>query len=31
VRLSLTVRGEDGKDKTYTTQAKIFLTQPLDF
>jgi len=31
VKLSLTVRGEDGKDKTYTTQAKIFLTQPLDF
>jgi general secretion pathway protein J len=31
VRLSLTVRDEDGKDKTYTTQAKIFLTQPLDF
>ena len=31
VRLTLTVRDEDGKDKTYTTQAKIFLTQPLDF
>jgi general secretion pathway protein J len=31
VKLSLTVRGDDGKDKTYTTQAKIFLTQPLDF
>ena len=31
VRLSLTVRDEDGKDKTYTTQAKVFLTQPLDF
>ena len=31
VKLTLTVRGEDGKDKTYTTQAKIFLTQPLDF
>ncbi|HKB75523.1 MAG TPA: type II secretion system protein [Myxococcales bacterium] len=31
VRLSLTVRGEDGKERTYTTQAKIFLTQPLDF
>lgn len=31
VKLTLIVRGEDGKDKTYTTQAKIFLTQPLDF
>ena len=31
VRLSLTVRGEDGKERTYTTQSKIFLTQPLDF
>jgi general secretion pathway protein J len=31
VRLTLTVRDQDGKDKTYTTQAKIFLTQPLDF
>jgi general secretion pathway protein J len=31
VRLSLTVRDEEGKEKTYVTQAKIFLTQPLDF
>jgi general secretion pathway protein J len=31
VRLSLTVRGDDGKERTFTTQAKIFLTQPLDF
>jgi general secretion pathway protein J len=31
VRVSLTVRDEDGKEKTYTTQAKIFLTQALDF
>jgi general secretion pathway protein J len=31
VKLSLTVRGEDGKERTYTTQAKIYLTQPLDF
>jgi general secretion pathway protein J len=31
VKLSLTVRDEDGKEKTYTTQAKVFLTQPLDF
>lgn len=31
VRLSLTVRDEEGKEKTYTTQAKVFLTQPLDF
>jgi general secretion pathway protein J len=31
VKLSLTVRGEDGKERTYSTQTKIFLTQPLDF
>jgi general secretion pathway protein J len=31
VRVSLVVRDEDGKEKTYTTQAKIFLTQALDF
>ncbi|HWE24660.1 MAG TPA: type II secretion system protein [Myxococcales bacterium] len=31
VRVSLVLRGEDGKDKTYSTQAKIFLTQALDF
>ena len=31
VRLILTVRDEEGKEKTYTTQAKVFLTQPLDF
>jgi hypothetical protein len=29
--MSLTVRNEDGKEKTYTTQARIFLTQVLDF
>jgi general secretion pathway protein J len=31
VRISLTIKNEDGKEKTYTTQAKIFLTQALDF
>jgi len=31
VRVSLVVRDEDGKEKTYSTQAKIFLTQALDF
>jgi general secretion pathway protein J len=31
VRMSLTLRDENGKEKTYTTQAKIFLTQALDF
>ena len=31
VRMSLTIKDEDGKEKTYTTQAKIFLTQVLDF
>jgi len=31
VKLSLTIRDENGKDKTFTTQAKIFLTSPLDF
>jgi general secretion pathway protein J len=31
VKLSMTVRDELGKEKSYTTQAKIFLTQPLDF
>jgi len=31
VRVSLVVRDEDGKEKTYTTQTKIFLTQALDF
>jgi general secretion pathway protein J len=31
VRVSLVVRDEDGKEKTYGTQAKVFLTQALDF
>jgi general secretion pathway protein J len=31
VRVTLALRDEDGKEKTYTTQAKIFLTQALDF
>jgi general secretion pathway protein J len=31
VRVSLVVRDEDGKEKTYSTQAKVFLTQALDF
>ena len=31
VKLSLTIKVEQGKDKTYTTQAKIFLGSPLDF
>jgi len=31
VRLILTIRDEEGREKTYTTQSKIFLTQPLDF
>ena len=31
VKLSLTFKDESGKEKTLSTQAKIFLTQPLDF
>ena len=31
VKLALTIRDENGKDKTFTTQAKIFLTSPLDY
>jgi general secretion pathway protein J len=31
VRLSLTVRDEQGKEKTFTTQSQIMLGQPLDF
>jgi len=31
VKLTLTVRDDEGKEKTYTTQSKLFLTQPLDF
>ena len=31
VKLSLTIKDEQGKDKTYSTQAKIFLGAPLDF
>ena len=31
VKLSLTIKDEQGKEKTYTTQARIFLGNPLDF
>ena len=31
VKLSLTIKDENGKERTFTTQAKIFLVQPLDF
>ncbi len=31
VRISLTIKDEQGKDKKYSTQAKIFLGAPLDF
>ena len=31
VRISITFKDESGKEKTLTTQAKIFLGQPLDF
>ncbi|HUJ29409.1 MAG TPA: prepilin-type N-terminal cleavage/methylation domain-containing protein [Myxococcales bacterium] len=31
VRISLTVRDEQGKERTWTTQTRINLTQPLDF
>jgi len=31
VKISLTVKDEQGKEKTYSTQAKVFLGQPLDF
>ena len=31
VKISLTVKDEQGKEKTWTTQAKIFLGAPLDF
>jgi general secretion pathway protein J len=31
VKLSLTIRDEYGKEKAFSTQAKIFLGQPLDF
>ena len=31
VKISLTFKDESGKEKTLTTQAKIFLGQPLDF
>ena len=31
VKISLTVKDELGKEKTYSTQAKVFLGQPLDF
>ncbi len=31
VKLSLTIKDEEGKERTFTTQAKIFLGQPLDF
>lgn len=31
VRLGLTIRDENGKEKSYSTQAKLFLGTPLDF
>ena len=31
VKLTLLFKDENGKEKTLSTQAKIFLTQPLDF
>ena len=31
VKLSITIKDEQGKDKTYSTQTKIFLGAPLDF
>lgn len=31
VKISLVIKDEQGKDKTYSTQAKIFLGAPLDF
>jgi general secretion pathway protein J len=31
LRISLTVKDEQGKDRLYTTQTSIMLTQPLDF
>jgi general secretion pathway protein J len=31
VRISLTIKDEQGKEKIYTTQASIMLSQPLDF
>ena len=31
VRISLTVKDEQGKERTWSTQARINLTQPLDF
>ena len=31
VKLAITIKDEQGKEKTYSTQAKIFLSSPLDF
>jgi len=31
VKIALTIRDESGKERTFTTQTKIFLTQPLDY
>ena len=31
VRISLTIRDEQGKEKTWSTQSRIVLNQPLDF
>lgn len=31
VKFSLTIKDESGKDRTFSTQAKIFLTNPLDY
>ena len=31
VKIALVFKDENGKEKTLATQAKVFLTQPLDF
>ncbi len=31
VRLQLTIRDESGKERTFSTQTKLFLTSPLDY
>jgi hypothetical protein len=31
VKIALTIKDEQGKEKTWVTQARIVLGQPLDF
>ena len=31
VKIAVTIKDEQGKEKVYSTQAKIFLGAPLDF